>query len=192
MVRAFERRAIPVAVLDRMLDHALRAPSAGFSQGWAFVVLEGEEQTSRFWDVTLPPERRGAFPWPGLLDAPVLIVPLAHPQAYVERYGEPDKAASGLGEGEAAWPVPYWYVDTAFASLLMLLTAVDEGLGALFFGIFRGESELLTELGVPAGYRPVGAIAVGYPATGAAAAPPSRSTARGRRPVDQVVHRGGW
>jgi len=183
---------VPEAVVDRILDLGLRAPSAGFSQGWAFVVLEGERQTRRFWDTTLPQERRSTFPWPGLLDAPVLIVPLAHPDAYVQRYAEPDKAASGLGDGEAAWPVPYWYVDTAFVSLLMLLAAVDADLGALFFGIFQDEAALLAELGVPDEYRPVGAIALGYPLSGSDASPPSQSTRRGRRSIDDVVHRGGW
>ena len=41
MVRSFEDRPIPPDVLDRILANALHAPSAGFSQGWAFVVLEG-------------------------------------------------------------------------------------------------------------------------------------------------------
>ena len=71
-------------------------PSAGKAQGWHLVVLEGAD-TARFWDVTLPPERRSGFAWPGLLDAPVIALPLADPEAYVRRYGEPDKAASGLG-----------------------------------------------------------------------------------------------
>ncbi len=117
----------------------------------------------------------------------MVVLPLAHRQAYLDRYAEPDKAGSGLDRGDA-WPVPYWLVDTGFAVMLMLLSAVDAGLGAAFLGIFRGEAELLDTLGVPDGYRPIGAVAVGYPAPDE----PSPSLARGRRPVSDVVHRGRW
>ncbi|HEX7444674.1 MAG TPA: nitroreductase family protein [Acidimicrobiales bacterium] len=192
MVRAFEPRALPAGTLDRILELGLHAPSAGFSQGWAFVVLEGPDQTSRYWDVTLPSSERDRFPWPGLLDAPVLVIPLAHAQAYVDRYAEADKAGTGLGRAADDWPVPYWLVDTAMSSMLMLLGAVDEGLGALFFGIFDHEAELMADLGVPEGYRPIGTIAIGYGGEGTGADRPSRSLDRGRRPLAEVVHRGGW
>ena len=188
MVRAFTDEPVDPALVDRLLDMARRAPSAGNSQGWHFVVLEGPEQTARFWDVTLPPERRAGFRWPGLLAAPVIVVPLADAAAYVERYAEPDKATSGLGAGADTWPVPYWVVDTAFATMTLLHGVVDAGLGALFFGIFRNESELLAELGVPEGIRPIGAVAIGHPAPDE----PGRSADRPRRPAADVVHRGGW
>lgn len=188
MVRAFTDEPVAPAVVDHLLDLARRAPSAGNSQGWHFVVLEGPDQTRRFWDVTLPAERREGFRWPGLLRAPVLVLPMADAGAYVERYAEPDKERTGLGAAAEAWPVPYWVVDTAFATMTLLHGAVEAGLGALFFGIFRKEERLLAELGVPAGIRPIGAVALGHPAPDE----PGRSAARPRRPVDEVVHRGGW
>lgn len=189
MVRAFDEREVPADVLDRVLDAARRVPAAGNAQGLDLVVLEGR-QTARYWDVSLPVDRRGAFPWPGLLAAPVLVVPVGSPDAYVERYAEPDKVASGLGTTPEAWPVPYWYVDTAFAAMLTLLAAVDEGLGACFFGQFEHEAALKDALGIPADRRPVGTIALGY-----AAAEPARrsfSATRSRRSLGEVVHRGGW
>jgi nitroreductase len=189
MVRAFEPRPVPPEVLDRILTAAASAPSAGNSQGTDLVVLEGPDQTARYWDVTLPAEHRPAFRWPGLLTAPVLVIPVANPGAYLERYSEPDKAASGLGEAEDRWPVPYWQIDTAFAAMLALLAAVDESLGALFFGIFFHEAELVQALGVPEGHRPIGTIALGYAAGGDR---PSASLRRGRRPFDEIVHRSGW
>jgi nitroreductase len=187
MVRSFEDRPVPSRVVDTVLANAVRAPSAGFSQGWAFVVLEGPEQTGVFWRTATTPDWRAGTRRVGLLRAPVVVLPLAHRQAYLDRYAEPDKEGTGLDRSQA-WPVPYWLIDTAFATMLILLSATDAGLGAAFVGIFRGESELLTTLGVPEGYRPIGAVAMGYPAPDI----PSPSLARGRRPMAEVVHRGRW
>ncbi len=187
MVRSYQPTPVAPELIDRLLDTARRAPSAGNTQGTQFLVLEGPDQTGRFWNITLPVEDRAGFGWPGLLDAPVLVLPMSDEEAYRRRYREPDKAASGLGDGP--WPVPYWDTDTAMATMILLLGAVDAGLGALFFGIFRNEDRLLAELGVPAGVRPIGVVALGYPAAGDR---PSGSLARGRRPLANVVHRGGW
>jgi nitroreductase len=184
MVRRFDDRPVSRDVLDRVLHAARRGPSAGFSQGIAFVVLEGPEQTNPFWDLVHDP----SWGRDSLRQAPVVVLPLAHKQAYLDRYSLPDKAAYGMGS-EEGWPVPYWEVDTAFATMLLLLAAVDEGLGALFFGIFRGEAEVLGSLGVPDGYRPIGAVALGYPAAGERSQP---SWKGGRRPVDEVVYFGRW
>ena len=71
--------------------------------------------------------------------------------------------------------------------MLVLLTAVDEGLGALFFG-FEDPAAFKAAFGVPDAYDPIGAIAIGYPAPDR----PSASLRRGRRPASQVIHRGGW
>ena len=115
------------------------------------------------------------------------VLPLADREAYLSRYREPDKAASGLGEAER-WPVPYWQVDTAFATMSILLAATDAGLGALFFGVFQRSELLLSSLGVPDGHDLIGAIAMGYPAV--EGDEPGRSAARPRRP--DVIHRGRW
>jgi nitroreductase len=188
MVRNFSERPIAPEVLDRILWAGCRAPSAGNAQGLDLVVLEGADQTERFWRCTFTAERRGAFRWQGLFAAPVIVVPYADPEAYLARYAEPDKHESGLGEGTDRWPVPYWFTDAAMAVENMLLAAVEEGLGALFFGVFRGEDALAAELGVPPSRRPVGALAFGH----ALDDERGRSATRPRRSVDAVVHRGGW
>ena len=122
MTRSFKPDPLPDGLLEQFVDLANRAPSAGKTQGWHLVVLEGAE-TSRFWDITLPPMRRGAFRWKRLLEAPVIAIPLADPRAYVERYSEADKRASGLGAGTEALPAPYWTVDTSMSVMTMLLSA---------------------------------------------------------------------
>jgi len=190
MVRAF-RPGRPVAseVLDRVLDAARRAPSAGHTQALDLVVLEGADETGRYWDRTFPPGRgrRDRFRWQGLFDAPILVVAVVSPAAYAGRYAEPDKAAAGLGE-EAAWAVPYWWVDGGMAVMALLLATVDEGLGACFFGLFGHEAAVLADLGVPPGHRALGTVALGHPAPDQ----PGASAARPRRPRDEVVHRSGW
>ncbi len=186
MVRAFEDRPVDPEVVDRLVEHALHAPSAGFAQGWAFLVLTEPADRARFWDAVFP-DRDAGFGHAGLFAAGCLVVPFSHKQAYLDRYAEPDKGWTD--RDEARWPVPYWDIDTGMASMLILLTAVDEGLGALFFGVFPPHvGPLRAAFGVPGAYTPIGAIAVGHRAPDRA----SPSLRRGRRTPDEVVHRGRW
>ncbi|MCU1376295.1 MAG: putative oxidoreductase [Actinomycetia bacterium] len=182
MVRSFTDEPVDDHALARVLDAATRAPSAGKAQGLDLVVLVGEE-TARYWSVTLPDP--SGFRWQGLLRAPVLVIPVVSPAAYAVRYAEPDKAATGLGD-DAAWPVPYWWVDGGMAVEHLLLACVAEGLGACFFGQFDHERVVLDALGVPADRRAVGTIALGHPAPDE----PGRSQDRPRR--TDTTHRGGW
>jgi nitroreductase len=187
MVRAFTADAVDPSVVEQLVDLARRAPSAGNSQGMAYLVLQGPD-TARYWDVSLPAERRATFGWPGLVDAPALVLVLVRPDAWVERYAEPDKASTGLGASADAWPVPYWWVDAGMASEHLLLGAVEAGLGACFFGPFGHEDRVLADLGVPDGWRLVGTVALGHPAPD----PPGLSASRPRPSVDEVLHRGRW
>lgn len=190
MVRAFAAgRPIAPEVLDRMLEAATRAPSAGFTQGVDLLVLEEAADRDRFWGLTFPdPEARARFRWQGLFDAAVIVIPLVEPVAYATRYAEPDKAATGLGEIDA-WSVPYWWVDGGMAVEHLLLAAVDEGIGALFYGLFEGERAVLDAFAVPAEHRALGVVALGHPAPHA---PGMSARTRRRRPFGEVVHRGRW
>jgi nitroreductase len=187
--RSFLNDPVPSAWIDEIIDLANRAPSAGNTQGWDFLVLDEPESIERFWDASLPSEKRSAFPWPGLLCAPVLIVPLCRPQAWVERYSQSDKSRTGLGNSAKDWPVPYWWVDTSFAAMTIQLAAQDKGLGSLFFGLFERERGLLDLFDVPEDRRALGAIALGFPAQTQRL---SSSTKRKRRTADQTTHRNGW
>ena len=193
MTRAFDSRPIDADVFDGLVDLASRAPSAGKTQGWHLVVLEGAD-TELFWESTLPAVKRDSFRWQHLLTAPVIALPLADSKAYVDRYSEPDKAQTGLGAGASAWPVPYWTIDASMAVMTLLLAAEDVGLGALFFGVFRGERDLRQRLGIPPGLELLGAVALGYPAatSGDPSSGPGRSAGRGRRQAQQIIHRGHW
>lgn len=188
MVRDYDpERPVPPEIRERLLEHAIRAPSAGFSQGWAFLVLETAEERGRFWAATT--DGGPADGWlTRMRRAPLLIVPLSHKDAYLDRYAEADKGWTD--RDESRWPVPYWDIDTGMASLLMLLTAVDEGLAACFFGVPPERVPALrTAFGVPEGYTPIGCVSVGYAGSADRRSP---SLDRGRRGVAEVVHRGHW
>jgi nitroreductase len=189
MTRNFTGRPVDPGMLDRLLAQALTAPSAGNTQGRELVVLEGPEQTSLFWDATTDPEWRArSRRADGLARAPVVVLPFADPEAYAARYREPDKRPHA-GEPEVEWVVPYWLVDTAYSVMLLLLGAVDAGLGAAFLGNFRGEANLHDSLGVPDRLEWFGAVLLGEADE---PDPPSSSVARPRRGVDESVHRGRW
>ena len=186
MVRAFTDAPVAEDLLDELLEVARRAPSAGNTQPLELLVLTGAD-VARYWDVTLG-DRAGSFRWQGLLHAPVLVVPYVRPDAYPERYAEPDKDATGLGQGVDAWPVPYWWVDGGAAVENLLVAATAAGLGACFFGQFDHERAVRAAFGVPDDRRALGTIALGHPAPDE----PGASAGRRRRPLGEIVHRGRW
>jgi nitroreductase len=190
MVRRFDPdRPVPPSALQAVLYAAQRAPSAGFSQGWDFVVLVEAADRQRFWDATRDPDRLEAAPadrWlAGVSAAPVLVLCLSDPDTYLDRYAEPDKGWAD--RDPARWPVPYWDVDTGMAAMLMLLAAVDQGLGALFFGVPPGRHEAVRQAhGIPGNRRLVGVVALGHELRRTEGS----SRTRPRRAPADVVHWG--
>jgi len=191
MIRTYADQPVDPAIVDRALSNATRAPSAGFSQGWAFLLLDTAEDVRLFWASTTGAEDLAApDTWlTGMMRAPVVIVPCSNKSAYLSRYAEPDKGWTD--EDEARWPVPFWHMDAAMASLLILQTAVDAGLGACFFGVPPEHLPQLAEaFEIPAEFTPVGAITLGHRVEDVGA--PGSPTRRPRLRLDEVVHRGRW
>lgn len=185
MVRAYlPGTPVPAAVRDRLLRNALRAPSAGFAQGAAYVVLEDDADRDRFWAASAG--ARPANDWlERMREAPLLITCWCNEQIYRERYAERDKADA------VPFSAPYWYVDGGMGALLILQTAGDEGLGACLFGVPPERVEAVrAALGVPASWLPVGVVSIGYPDPERDRRSPSLG--RGRRPRDEVIHMGQW
>ena len=180
MVRQFTGEPVSAQSLERILDNAVRGPSAGFSQGQAFLVLTDPEDLKRFWTVA------GVAAAESVASAPLVIVPMSSKRVYLDRYALPDKGWTD--RDEKRWPVPFWHIDTGMAALLILLTVTDEGLGALYFGIVPEAVQPFREaFGVPDDHEPIGAIAIGH---NAEAAP--RDLRSRRRPAPNVVHYGRW
>ena len=196
MVRHYDPdRPVSPELIDRIVRHGLRAPSAGFAQGWGFLVLTEPADRELYWTTATAGDLGDAAAdraWRGewltrMRTAPVLILCFSNKSVYLERYAQPDKGWTDRMESH--WPVPYWDVDTGFAALLMHLTAVNEGLGSCFFGVPVPAVEPVRQaFGVPGEFTPIGVLAVGH------RAPDKRSPSlrRGHRAVEDVVHHGRW
>jgi nitroreductase len=191
MVRDFTSEPLAPGTAERLLRAANRAPSAGFSQGYSFLVLEGAEQAAPLWRLigAGTTDETDVAMLAGMSRAPLVLIPLACKDVYLDRYAQQDKGWTD--REEARWPVPYWYIDTGFTALLALLAAVDEGLGAVFFGISPEDMDAFrAEFGVPAQWTPIGAIAVGHPEP--SAVPVGSARTRQRKSLDELVHHGRW
>ncbi len=180
MVRTFTAEPVTKESLDRILGNAVRGPSAGFSQGQAFLVLTATDDRELFWSVA------GAAVAESAQAAPIVIVPMSCKRVYLDRYAEPDKGWTD--RDEARWPVPFWHIDTGMAALLILQTVIDEGLGAVYFGIVPEAVQPFRDaFGVPGDQEPIGAIAIGHDAE-----PVKRDLRSRRRSSGDVIRYGRW
>jgi nitroreductase len=186
MIRAYDpARSVPADALDAILGAALRAPSAGFTQGVSLLILSSATERERFWQAAAGVESSWLR---GVQTAPVLIAVWTSEEIYLDRYAEPDKGWTD--RDPARWSAPYWFVDAGMAAMAALLSTVDNGLGACFFGIPGDRIAAVREaFGVPADQLSVGVISVGYPAPAPATGSPTR---RPRKVESEVIHRGTW
>jgi nitroreductase len=186
MIRSYDPdRPVDRDTVESLLNLAIRAPSAGHTQGWEFLVLDDITSRTRFWSVTA---EGPTDDWLRRMEsAPVLIVCFSDRDAYLDRYAEPDKGWTD--RDEARWPVPYWHIDTGMAALILLLAAHDAGLAACFFGVPPERwPDLYAAFGVPDRLTPVGVVSLGHPA------PDRRSPSlkRGRKPLNKVLTYGSF
>jgi nitroreductase len=186
MIRSYDPdRAVAAEMVSDLLRLAVRAPSAGHTQGWQFLVLDDITSRAAFWESTAEGEPDA---WRVRMQtAPVLVVCFSNKQAYLDRYAEPDKGWTDRDEHR--WPVPYWHIDTGMAAMILLLAAEDAGLAACLFGVpAQRWDSLRAAFAVPEQLAPVCVISLGYPAPDLR----SPSLRRGRRPFGEVVHVGSF
>jgi len=162
MTRAFRKTPIPETALREILETAWRAPSAGHLQPWEFIIVNSDERKLKL--------ARAALNQMWIREAPLVIVTCANTRRVAGRYGR---------RGIELYSV----VDTAFASLLILLKCTSMRLGASFVGAFD-DSEVARILRLPDYVRPVGIISIGYPAEKANRYP--------RIPLKEIVHYESW
>lgn len=162
MVRSYTDEPVDRETVERIVARGRKAPSGGFSQGVRMVVVTDAEMRGRIAELASEPEyvKLGFEPW--ISRAPVHIVVAMREDDYHDRYRQPDK----LGESgeEVEWRVPWWWVDAGKSMMLLLLAAVDEGLGAGLFGLVGDDNDRLRELlGMPGDLEIVGVVTVGHP-----------------------------
>ena len=186
MIRSYDAaRPVPAEALDAVLGAALRAPSAGFTQGVSLLVLRSAAERETFWRVAADADSSWLR---GMRTARVLVTVWTSEKAYLDRYAEPDKGWND--RDPARWSAPYWFVDAGMTCLAALLSAVDNELGACFFGIPTDRIAAVREsFGVPTSQLSVGVISLGYPAPAPAIGSPTR---RPRKAQSEVIHGGIW
>jgi len=184
MVRRYDGRPVDPVALGRVLEAARRAPSAGNAQGQRFVVVTDPAVRAMVAAAAGEPAAlaRGLPAW--LSSAPVLVVPCVRVGDYDERYAEPDKAASRPPTERV---VPWWWVDAGQSIMLLLLAAVDEGLGAGLLDV-ADHPALRAALHLPDDVVPLGVVTIGHPA----GEQPVGSARRPRRPPAEVVRWDQW
>jgi nitroreductase len=159
MCRGYTDEDVSDDQIERILDLAGRFPSAGHTQPQEFIVIR---------DPTIKEDLgRAALGQMFLANAPVVVAVVSDTERSRPRYGQ---------RGVEFYSV----VDGAFASMLVLLAAVDIGLGAAFVAAFDDDA-VSQVLGLPQHVRPIGLIAIGH-----CAQPAERVTRRSRR---EIVHR---
>ena len=163
MIRAYTSDPVPEEKIQRLLEYAIRAPSAGNLQPWEFIVVKDPAVRAKL--------AKAAFDQTWVATAPVIIATCADIQRVGKRYGSRGSF--------------YSLVDTAFASLLILLGVVELGLGACFVGAYDS-IEVAKIFGLPDHVRPVGLITIGYPAER-----PRRPTTP-KIPLSKRVHFDKW
>jgi nitroreductase len=185
MVRTYDMsRPVPAELVDLIVGNGLKAPSAGFSQGWGFLVLDTLADVGLFRDIVRPDEHPEDW-MAATVQCPVLIIPHSNKDAYLDRYAKSDKGHAD--RSDTWWPAPYWDIDTGFAAMLMLQTAVDVGLGACFFALpLERIGAYRAAFGVPAHFTPIGAISLGY------SSEPVDDLGMFRKPKTETVFRGRW
>jgi nitroreductase len=186
MIRSYDAaRPVPADALDAVLAAALRVPSAGFTQAISFLVLTSDSERETFWRLTADADSAWLR---GMRSAPVLVALWTNQEAYLDRYAEPDKGWTD--RDPARWSAPYWFVDAGMASMAALLSAVDQHLGACFFGIPADRIAAVRDtFGVPPSQLSVGVISLGYPVSTPISGSPTR---RLRKAPAELVHRGAW
>ena len=142
MIREFDpKRQIPEKVITKLLNNAHRAPSAGHTQVQEFIIVRDHAIKKKLRQVAVDQEY--------VEEAPTIIIVCSNTSRSEKRYGRRGREF-------------YSIIDGAFASMLILLTAVDERIGAGFVGAFDDDkvSEILK---LPRYVRPIGIITLGYP-----------------------------
>ena len=186
-VRSYTGEPVPRETLERIARAARRGPNAGYSQGLRLLVIDDPEtiETLAGWQEDERSQR-----WFRKAAAHILV--LTREQDYHDRYNRADKLAV-TGGVEVIWPVPFWHVDAGAALMLILLAALEEGLGAGVYGVPVEEDARWRELlAIPDDLTIVTGVTVGHPADDPDWDKATSAFSERRRLHDEVVRWNRW
>jgi FMN reductase [NAD(P)H] len=188
MVRHYTGEAIPRETLERIVATVRRAPSAGFSQGQRLLVVDDPGLLTDLAALAGGHEDPELEPW--FPSAPAHVLVLTREADYHDRYRSQDKLQDGE---EIAWPVPFWYVDAGATLMLVLLTAVDEGLSAGVYGVpVERDAAFRALLGIPDDLHIVAGVTIGRGAPDPGWSGKTSRVTQRRRPLDELVRWNAW
>ncbi len=186
-VRSYTGETVPRETLERIARAARRGPNAGYSQGLRLLVVD-DRPTIEALAALQEDERSQAW----FRNAAAHILVLTREQDYHDRYNRPDKLAI-TGGVEVLWPVPFWHVDAGAALMLVLLAALEEGLGAGVYGVPVEEDARWRELfALPDDLTIVTGVTVGHPAEDPDWDRATSAFSQRRRAPDEVVRWNRW
>lgn len=186
-VRSYTGERVPRETLERIARAARRGPNAGYSQGLRVLVVDDPELIDA---LAATPDGDRAQAW--FRNAAAHIFVMTREQDYHDRYTQPDKLAI-TGGVEIVWPVPFWHVDAGAALMLVLLAALEEGLGAGIYGVPVEEDARLRELlAIPDDVTVVTGVTVGHPAEDPDWDRTSSAFSQRRRAQNEVVKWNRW
>jgi FMN reductase [NAD(P)H] len=186
-VRSYTGERVPRETLERIARAARRGPNAGYSQGLRLLVVDDPELIEAMID---PEDDERSQAW--FRNAAAHIFVMTRELDYHDRYTQPDKLAI-TGGVEIVWPVPFWHVDAGAALMLVLLAALEEGLGAGIYGVPVEEDARLRELlTIPNDLTVVTGITVGHSADDPDRDRASSVFSQRRRSEDEVVRWNRW
>src|SRR5215475_13046378 len=208
-LRRLKPDPVPQEIITRILDAAIRAPSAGNAQNWAFVVVRDAEQRRRLGmiyrkasDIAsevykargCPPHmsdeqyRRfltsGAYLWDHMGDAPVLLVPCLRDRPPPPRETLPP-SVQAIYEEELIYTDRICGASIYPAVQNIILACRAFGLGTLITtNHIRCEGEVKALLGIPDGVLTYALMPIGYPE--------DKFGPVKRRPVNEVAYADRW
>lgn len=141
MIRKYLPNMIPDSLINKVLKNASKVPSAGHTQVQEFIIVRDPAIKKKL--------RQASVNQKYVEDAPVLIVVCSNTSRSVGRYGQRGRDF-------------YSIIDGAFASMIILLSAVNEEIGAGFVGAFE-DDKISKILKLPEYVKPIGIITLGYP-----------------------------
>jgi nitroreductase len=186
-VRSYTGERVPREALERIARAARRGPNAGYSQGLRILVVDDPETIAALPAADADERSRAWF-----TGAAAHFFVLTREQDYHDRYTQPDKLAV-TGGVEVVWPVPFWHVDAGAAMMLVMLAALEEGLGAGVYGVVVSDDARVRELlAIPADLTIVVGITVGHPAEDPDWERASSAFSQRRRAQGDVVRWNRW